>query len=246
MASGDSLLVPVERKTICSSVLAQLKRLIVEGVWPPGYRIPPERDLAEKLEVGRASVREAVRILEAVGVVDNKGASGRFVSDASIGPLMLLEHVHSSSLDDSLAIVYLYEAREILEPILSRLAAENPSEEGLQHADEILARMEHSIASGGNGAREDREFHIAVAGMFGNPVLTSIERTLISLATPYMELALSKPGHPEASLEEHRAILEAIRANELARAEEATTKHLRHCERETVFQAHEAHREAQT
>src|SRR5918998_2039771 len=127
---------------------------IASGRLSPGERLPSERDLARQLEVGRASVREAIAALQVAGMVETRPGSGSFVA---AGAADRTREAHDSSPSD------LLEARELLEPAVARLAAQRgrPDEE----AEALLAAMEQAAAAGDRGGWNDcdRRFHQRIA-----------------------------------------------------------------------------------
>jgi GntR family transcriptional repressor for pyruvate dehydrogenase complex len=228
-------LTPVERTAVYQSVVRQIRDLILDGVWPPGHTLPSERDMAEQLRVGRTSVREALRILEAVGVVENRSTSGRSVTKDIENTILLSDGLERISSAESLDGIIVYQARQALEPVFAALAAQHASREGIQAAGRALAGMERSIDRGRSAASQDRAFHLAVAETIGNPVLVQIERTLINLGKDAMAASLARPGRALQALEEHRTVLEAIGAKDTKRAEEAMRLHLGACEKQMVL-----------
>src|SRR5690349_24329147 len=142
------------------------------GLLRPGERLPSERDLAQRLEVGRASVREAIAALQVQGVIETRPGSGSFVAADPTSRLPAPAGLpHDASPSD------LLEARLLIEPAIARLAAERGRPD--EQCERLLAAMEAAAdaadpdsRSGWN--RSDRLFHQRIAALTGNPVLAGI------------------------------------------------------------------------
>src|SRR5205809_6632625 len=121
---------PIKSTRIYEEIVRQVKQLIAEGRFKSGDRLPPERELAEKFVVSRTSVREALRTLESLGLIDIRPGEGTFVREVSIDalvePLALLLTSHRE------AIVELFEARRLLEPALAALTAARATRHEIQ------------------------------------------------------------------------------------------------------------------
>src|SRR2546429_6547843 len=127
---------PIKSTRIYQEIVRQVKAMIAEGRLKSGDQLPPERDLAEKFVVCRTSVREALRALESLGLVEIRPGEGTFVREVSveslIEPLALVMASHRE------AIVELFEARRLLEPALAARAARRATPEGLAEMERIL------------------------------------------------------------------------------------------------------------
>src|SRR5919197_1480701 len=158
--SGPSL-EPVRPLQRYEHVAERLAAEIRAGAFAPGERLPSERELARRLEVGRASVREAIAALQVQGVIETRPGSGSFVAAR---PPERRRDAHDSSPSD------LLEARALLEPAVARLAAQRGG--GDAEIEALLAAMEDAAGEVWNDC--DRRFHQRIAALTGNPVLQEL------------------------------------------------------------------------
>jgi GntR family transcriptional repressor for pyruvate dehydrogenase complex len=216
--------------SVTEGAIDRIRELIVSGSWGPGDRLPKESELAAQLGLSRNSLREAVRALSQLRVLEVRQGDGTYVS--SLEPDLLLE---STSFVSHLLLgdtaVELYEVRRILEAAAAALAAARIDESGKQELRRRLDRMTEA-ESVEELVEADVAFHAVIAKAAGNGVLTSL---LASLSTRTMRVRLWRGRTVDNALDvtrdEHRRIYEAI-ANEdpeLARA--AATAHIASGER---------------
>src|SRR6266566_737104 len=138
-------------------VAEQIRRLISDGALKPGDLLPPERDLAVRLGVGRSSVRDAVRTLEVMGILEPRQGHGTVVRDLSTESLVVpLASVLTRKRE---MVVELLDVRRILEPALAARAARNATAEEIAEMGRILERHEAKLRRGEQAMDEDGEFH---------------------------------------------------------------------------------------
>ncbi|HWP34539.1 MAG TPA: FCD domain-containing protein [Thermodesulfobacteriota bacterium] len=199
---------PLASKRIREDVLAQIRHLIESGHLKRGDRLPTERELAESFMVSRASVREALRILEALGVIRCRPGEGTFVrehpADWLAGPLARLLVTPAD------AAAELLELRRLLEPELARLAAERAAPDDVRR----LAAALDGQAGGADGIESDRLFHRAVAAAAGNRVALRLVETAVGLLAELGAPAWTLPGSRDVVLAAHRRLVEAVRAGD--------------------------------
>src|SRR5229473_5381143 len=158
--SKDAL-TPVTRTTLTGDIYRKLLSHIIRGVWKSGDRIPPERQLGQLLGVGRASLREALKALEIMGMIETRLGDGTYVcprSDFLARPLLWAITGSSETEADELI-----EARKLIEGELVGLAAERATSEELKDIGESLDRMEQALAKPEEFLRADIDFHLAIA-----------------------------------------------------------------------------------
>jgi DNA-binding FadR family transcriptional regulator len=186
---------------------------IAAGRLLPGERLPGERELAQHLEVGRASVREAIAALQVQGVIETRPGSGSFVAaDAAERLPAATPLPHDASPSD------LLEARMLIEPPVARLAAQRGRPDPT--AARLLEAMEAASDPADPAARagwneSDRLFHRQIAAMTGNPVLAGIAEHVAALMDQPLwqrlrDDSIATPGRTAIHLAEHRMIYEAI------------------------------------
>jgi GntR family transcriptional repressor for pyruvate dehydrogenase complex len=215
---------PIRTTRIYEEIVRQIKAMIAEGRLKRGDRLPPERDLAEKFLVSRTSVREALRALETLGLVEIRPGEGTFVrsvsAEALVEPLAILMASQRE------AIAELFEARRLLEPAIAGLAARRATPDEVQEMERILEEQAGEIAQGRTGLGQDAEFHAAIATAAHNQAISRLVHGIMDLLAQSREESLSTPGRPLRSHQDHRRILDAIRRRDAAGAEQAMREHI--------------------
>jgi GntR family transcriptional repressor for pyruvate dehydrogenase complex len=218
------------RSILCSmgltdTAIEHIKEMIVSGELKPGDRLPKEADLAERLGLSRNSLREAVRALSLIRVLDVRHGDGTYVT--SLQPEVLLDtlgFVVDFHRDDS--VLHLLEVRRILEPAATAMAATKMTDTQLA---ELSALVEASgTATDVNALVEaDLRFHNQIAMGSGNPVLASLVE---SLSAPTLRArvwrGLTEDGAVARTYQQHRAIVEALVAREPESARAWATVHI--------------------
>jgi len=206
-----------------SDVLTRVRALIEHGQLLPGSKLPPERALAAELGVGRPALREAIKVLSGVGVLETRRGSGTYVT-AGAGPDLLPALTAAASTD--LGVLDLLEVRKILEPRAAWLAATRASEKQLLEIESARQRLEMRDRDWKMAARLDYELHIAIFRGAENPVLLLIYEFLMSriLASDAGKARLMPDVEMVRS--SHKAIVEAILKRQADAAERAMIDHL--------------------
>jgi GntR family transcriptional regulator, transcriptional repressor for pyruvate dehydrogenase complex len=203
---------------VTDEAIEKLKAMIVSGELRPGERLPREADLATTLGLSRSSLREAVRALSLVRILDVRQGDGTYVSSlASDSLLEALNFIVEFHRDAS--VLELLEVRRILEPAASARAAVKISTEAITELEGLLNRAtaESPVE---DLVQADLEFHRAIAVAAGNSVLASL---IESLSGPTQRAriwrGMTQEGALQRTLDEHRAIFDAIarRDPEMAR-----------------------------
>ena len=215
---------PIKSTRIYEEIVRQVKQMIAEGRLKSGDQLPPERDLAEKFVVSRTSVREALRALESLGLLESRPGEGTFVREVSveslIEPLALVMASHREAIGE------LFEARRLLEPAIAALAARRATPEELAEMERILEDQAKAIAAGKTGLTQDAAFHAAIGAAAHNGAITRIAHAVMDLLTQSREESLNTPGRPDRSHQDHRRILTAIHARDERAAQRAMLDHL--------------------
>jgi len=219
------MLKPIEKTKVYEAAVEQIKAQIEGGDWPAGTQLPSERELAEQLMIGRPSVREALRVLEVMGLIEIRPGQGSFVIERS--PEAQQMELLQSMLQEDGYVVELLEVRELLEPDIASLAAQSATEDDIRFMEETLERMESKFRQGETGADENIEFHLALAKAVGNRVLYEVQGLLLKLSRDSVERFFRVPGRLTRSLEGHREILEAIKERNPHEARQAMLAHMR-------------------
>ncbi len=215
----------VRKSRISEEIIEQVRDLIVSGQMKPGDRLPAERELAQQLNVGRSTVREAIRVMESMGLLTVRAGEGTFLV-ASTG------ETHADSVTKAFLLSWdnqhnFFEVRRVIEPDLAALAARRATPEQIEKMRALLAEQEAEIRRGGNGMKADTAFHDLLAEASGNEVLVRIMDGLMDRLHETRESSLRTAGRPAQSLRQHRRILAAIEARDPKAAEKRMVEHLR-------------------
>ncbi len=230
--------IEVERKTVYEKVVQVLKSSIMSGELKPGDRLPSERKLAEMLNVSRTSVREALKILAAEGLIQIRHGQGIFVNGMEDPDNLIREFVRVAAVDDATIRDFL-EIRRILEINAAKWAAVRASDEQINQIFELLEKTKDLMKNRSKGvllllADHDTTFHNLLAEATGNTVLVKIMRNLLDLLSEVRLRCLQIEGRPLKSLAEHEEIAKALIARDPERAERAMDLHIRSVEKDIV------------
>jgi GntR family transcriptional repressor for pyruvate dehydrogenase complex len=213
----------VRKNKVYEEVARQIERLILKKL-KPGDKLPSERELAEALDVSRSSIRDAIRGLELMGLVEPRQGAGTIVREVSTDSLV---NPFASILKQKQALVgELLDFRKMLEPPLAARAATHASPDEISEMEEILQRQEKRLARGETTIAEDAEFHYSVALASGNSVVLKVLDTLMDLLRDSRERSLQVEGRPQKSLAGHRRILAAIKRHDAEAAKAAMRRHI--------------------
>jgi len=214
---------PLERsRRLYEDVGERLGEFVRESNMKPGEQFPSERDLAQKLQVSRTSVRQSFVVLQALGFVDVRHGEGVFLRRTrGFGDSLAKLLERRRRLPDVL------EAREALEVKLAELAATHRGDEDLAAMRAALSMMHREIEAGGLGTEGDSAFHHAIALAAGNQVLLHLIDAMAEVIQESRVESLSEPGRPPRSLEAHGRILAAIESKSAQAAAAAMRQHLR-------------------
>lgn len=213
----------IRRNKVYEEVARQLEQMILKKLHP-GDKLPSERELAETLNVSRSSIRDAIRRLELMGLVEPRQGAGTVVREISADAIM---NPLTAVLRHKLELVgELLDFRKMLEPPLAARAAAHATEEELAEMDEILRRQEQKLRAGQLAIEEDSEFHYAIAMASGNTVVLKVIDVLMDLLRDTRERSLQSQGRPQKSLAGHRRILTAIKRRDGEGAKAAMRRHI--------------------
>jgi GntR family transcriptional repressor for pyruvate dehydrogenase complex len=214
----------IKRRSLYQDIVGQVQEMIRDGVLKPGDRLPPERDLAERLQVSRSSLREAMRALELQGLLVSRPGAGTYVSAESLNTLVsIIASSHGETRDVKADI---FEVRHLLEPQIAGLAADRATGDDIERMVGALEEQEQQLAGGGTGVEGDTAFHFALAQATHNWALVRVITTISDVLRQSRDQSLQTPGRPQRSLASHRQILETIRRRDSAGAEAAMRYHI--------------------
>jgi len=227
MGKGVSFVVlkPVKQDKLYKKIVEQIKNLIMEGNLRPGERLPPERDLAEKLNVSRVAVREALLTLEFMGLVEIKRGSGVFIPE-ELQPELVLNSIDFALNFKENIVEDLVEVRQILETKMAGLAAKKADKEDILEIEKKLKNFELQVKQGKEGTNESLEFHLSIARATKNVIFFRLLNQLKILLVQSGRLSSKSKERPLIALKQHFEIFEAIRKKDVKRAEEVMANHL--------------------
>lgn len=213
--------------SLAARVTQELLDSIVEGRLRSGQRLPSERDLSEQFGVSRTVIREAVRGLQAKGVVDVQ--SGRGVEVASVTSAQVTEtfdlFVKGQQIKDNVLPDHISEVREMLELRIVALACERGSADDLHHIEEAFMAMDQAQSTD-DLADRDSDFHMAIALATGNPLLVTLLESVNATIRSVRRESLSQRGRKAEAQTQHRAVLDGILSRDTTTAVQAMGRHL--------------------
>lgn len=206
-------------------ITRRLLDYLLSGQLTPGQKIPSERQLAEALAVGRGALREAIKSLSLLGLLEQRIGDGTYLSGSSSDLLpQVIEWgllLGDKRLDD------LLEARYHLEVLLSELAAQRRTEEQLARLRELVAQMHAAGNDDLDGyVRADIAFHLQLAACSGNTVLAGVLTNIQSLLQAWTSRVIHAAGETRSSLAMHEPILTALENGDPEAARRAMTLHM--------------------
>ena len=232
-AAGDrSAAVPearfevVSRSTLPEEIANRLLEQIRAQQLRPGDKLPAERNLARMMEVSRPVLREALRALAIMRVVDIRQGDGTYIT--SLEPRQLISHLDFVFSKDSVAIVQLLEARRVIETGNVRLAAARVTDDEIAGLETRLAAMAACIDDPARFSELDIAMHTAVCAAAENFLLLQFMNIISTLGRVSRERTGGLRAVREAALEDHRRIVEALRRHDPDAAEAAMRRHLDH------------------
>jgi GntR family transcriptional regulator, transcriptional repressor for pyruvate dehydrogenase complex len=207
---------PIEKETIPNKIIREIKHLIDSGQLQPGSRLPPERDFAQMLNVSRPSLREALRALSFLGVVENRQGDGTFLADDSVklptDALGILLTIRRGTL------IEVYEARIAFETYATKLAAERHTKEDLQLLKANLETAKKNLDDPEKFLEYDMEFHRLLAEISKNQIILKIVEKLHHMFFP-IRVLLHRQFEKEHyridfNYQDHEMILKYIEARD--------------------------------
>jgi GntR family transcriptional repressor for pyruvate dehydrogenase complex len=210
--------------TPVSAVAKRLLEIFTRGDIEPGTRLPPERQLATSLGVGRSAVREALAALELLGIVDVRPGSGTYLRGSASE--LLPQTLSWGLMLDEPRTTELIEVRGALEIYAARLAASRISDEALGHLSEHLEAMRAHVNDLSAFVDADLRFHSELARSIDNTVLLDLLQSIRSLLRVWVDRAVQQPAEAEVAIREHAAVYAAIATRDPDAAASAMAVHM--------------------
>lgn len=217
----------IRRTTASDEVFKALHGLILSGELKPGDRLPAQRDLAERLDVSRSTLREAIHKLVALGLVAPRQGVGTIILQDG-DPLRYMSSLEDHFLMDGISARDFLEARMIIETAVVKLAVERASEEDRSVLEQLLARQKRATRQGDleEFSRLDTEFHLSLARASGNRVLARLEETVLDLLRQFIRRVSDLPGAVEDAIKFHSKIIRALHKGDAQEAQRIMASHL--------------------
>lgn len=228
MAEFQAVKVP----RVSDSIVAQIEGMILEGLLKPGEKLPPERELAERLDVSRPSLREAIVVLEARGLLQSRRGGGTFVCDVTgatiTDPLVSLMESHPETTFDVL------ELRHALEEAAAALAAQRATESDRRLIEQRHRDLEAIYDAPGQDregeAHADMAFHLSIADASHNLALVHVMRGLMTVLENRITFNLDRirenPKNHDEIKRQHKVLFDAVTHGDAEAARDAARKHL--------------------
>lgn len=217
-------------RRLSGQIQREVMQLILDRKLRAGAPLPTEAELMEDLGVSRNSVREALKALQALDIVDIRHGYGTYVGEASLTPLVdgLTFRTLARPSDDASALAEILQVREVLEEGLIRRVAGTLSEAELDRLESVVTRMEAAGQEGGPFAELDREFHELLYVSLGNALVPQL---LGAFWTVFHRVSgirgWTDDPAPEVTVRRHRDIVTALRAHDVEGAQRAMAFHFR-------------------
>lgn len=233
MEDKIGLLTPVKAIRKSAMVAERIKSLILENRYGPGEKLPSESELGRILSVSRASVREAFRALELMGLIEVRSGSGTYVKNIDIFNLSKFSNSGLTLLLESEAFTMLeiLDARRIFEIDIAQLAAENTVPEDLNGIEDILSEMEASVNNEEGFKNADLKFHHEMARLTKNRVIEVLANSIYQIFREKFprtyHVICNDPKLAKRTLTLHQKIFEALRAQDPKRAKAYMTQHMK-------------------
>lgn len=215
---------PVKKpKTLQLFVQDTIRDYIFENQLQPGDPLPPEGQLAEQLQVGRSSVREAVKALELAGIVESRRGSGLFVGSFSLDPL--LDSLPYNLVSDLQQLNEILDIRRILEMGMIKTAIEKQTTEQIKKLEENVAKMKSLAAENKKFPAEDRKFHQILFENLNNKTMLKLLDVFWLTFNRYYKYVDRESISAQILYERHLAILEAVKVKDVDAAQAALANH---------------------
>ena len=216
---------PIKRVNVGEQVLLQLKKMLIDGEWAPGSKIPSENELAELFEVSRITVRQALQKLNALGLIETRLGDGSYVRNLDIGDSMnaLIPVMYLGDQSDA----QVFEFRQIIETGCTKLAVNRATKKDIEELKIILAEMvsckDNSDIKGFSKA--DLKFHFKLAQITRNALFIKTNSILQDVLEQSMDTVIDKMGF-ENGIYYHQQIIRAFENRNEDEAVKMMTAHI--------------------
>ena len=221
---SDFDLTPVVKITTAQAVAQKLLAMIREGALAPGDQLPTEKELIERLGVGRSTIREALQILSTINVIEATAGAGTFVKAPTPADMFRPELV--GFLIGNRTALELLEAREMIEPSCVRLAALRGTADDFARIDRLLDAHEAAHLAGRPVSEHAAKFHVMLAEASHNRVAVTFMTSILEILMQRGRRLDDIPDYQRREIDEHREILAVVRKRDPERAVDAILRHI--------------------
>ncbi len=198
----------ISKSTIPDSLMQQIRSMIINKKLKPGEELPSQRKMAAELGVGVPAIREALKIMDGMGLVEIRHGHSTIIKKVSVESLMtnmtpLLEFTEAD-------IMHLLETKDLIETQCAQVAATRASESEIKELEKIIKHMEKNINNSKEYAQLDFLFHLTIVKSVHNPVLNEMMIIAGKMILKGIEITSSLPGR-DIAMDYHRRIYQAIR-----------------------------------
>ncbi len=218
----------ISKSAVAEGIVDQLLSMIRERKLRSGDKLPPERELAVMMDVSRPSLREALRALSVMGVIELRHGSGIYVT--ALEPARLIEHLDFVFSLDNSTYLQLFETRKALEPPICALAAQRITEEEMAQLEDCLSRSRLGLTDYEAYLQADLDLHEIITKAANNPLLQRFMSSLRSLGKASRRRTATLPGIVEQTIQDHQNIIQALGKRQPEAAHLAMLIHLEHIE----------------
>jgi len=222
------LLKPIKRVRLYENAVEQIQSLILRNRYKPGDRLPPERNLAQQLNISRPSLREALRILSVMGLIQINVGNGIYVKEVSFLPYVESVNLSISSRlqMERDSFIKLWQVRKILEVAMVELLGRRVTEPLLKSLWHCIEEMKKNIDDQDSFISSGIRFHRLIAEAGQNEILILLWDTLVELIRKSHDKIYRIARSPKRSLLAHRRIYFALKKRNVRKAVEAMRKHM--------------------
>ncbi len=215
----------IPRTTLSEQVAGQIGDMISSGQWKTGDRLPSESELSENLGVSRSTIREALKSLAFIGLIQMRTGLGTFVAG---GAPKFIDHLLAHGvLNTEKDLTDLIDARMALETELVTLCVQRATDQELELLEQLIRKMEKTLHGSGREFLElDLQFHLSIASYSKSQVLAQLLRTIRILLQEFIEKSAQMPGDCDLAYTGHLKIFESLRQRSCGKARAAMRAHL--------------------